>query len=425
MKERVTLYPELKRIVVPKLNKYIPHKPTPQQAAFLLLECKEALYGGAAGGGKSNALLSAALQHVDVPEYSAILFRRTFADLALPGALMDRAEEWLKGTDARWNEKKKQWKFPSGARLTFGYMEHEKDRYRYQSSEFQFVGFDELTQFTKLQYTYMFSRLRRLKDSKVRLRMRAASNPGGEGHDWVKHRYFTEGPKKKRFFIPAKLADNPHLDREEYIESLNELDAITRQQLLDGDWSAKHGGSKFKKEWFEIVEAAPTNLRIVRSWDLAATEKKKGKDPCNTAGVKMGVTPKGIYYIMDCRAGQWSPLNTENTIKQTAQLDGKRVPIYIEEEGGSGGKITIDHYVREVLAGWTCYGERPGAAKEERCNPFSSQCQAGNVKIVRGAWNEPYLDELEGFPNGKKDRVDASSLCFKKLTDNPHLIAMV
>jgi len=93
----------------------------------------------------------AALQYVDVPGYAAILFRRTFRDLALPGALMDRAGEWLGGTDAHWDAQNATWRFPSGATLSFGYLEHEQDKYRYQSAEFQFCGFDELAQFAESQ----------------------------------------------------------------------------------------------------------------------------------------------------------------------------------------------------------------------------------------------------------------------------------
>ena len=93
-------------------SRYIPHRPTTKQAAFLALTEREALYGGAAGGGKSDALLMAALMFADVPGYAAILFRRTFADLALPQALMARAHEWLQGTDAHWNERDKTWTFP-------------------------------------------------------------------------------------------------------------------------------------------------------------------------------------------------------------------------------------------------------------------------------------------------------------------------
>lgn len=225
-------------------NKYIPKRPhpitgesgpTPKQAAFLNLWCKEALYGGAAGGGKSDALLMGALQFVNEPGYSAIIFRRTYADLALPGALMDRSEEWLGGTDAHWNSIKHIWTFPSGATLTFGNLEHERDKYRYQSAEFQYIAFDELTQFLESQYRYLFSRLRRLEGSFVPLRMRSASNPGGIGHDWVKRRFLVEGEAHGRVFIPAKLDENPYLDQATYIQSLSELDPITRRQYLEGD----------------------------------------------------------------------------------------------------------------------------------------------------------------------------------------------
>ena len=126
-------------------------------------EPSETLYGGAAGGGKSDWLLMSALDYVDVPGYAALLLRRTYQDLAKPGALIDRAHSWLHQTDARWNEQKKQWRFPSGAVIDFGYLEQANDVYQYQSAEYQMVGFDELTQFEEPQYLYLFSRLRRLR----------------------------------------------------------------------------------------------------------------------------------------------------------------------------------------------------------------------------------------------------------------------
>lgn len=130
----------------------------------------------------SEALLAAAAQFVDVPGYSALILRRSFRDLALPGALMDRSKKWWKQTDAHWDGTDYKWTFPSGATIQFGYMEHEGDELRYQSSEYQFIAFDELTQFPKEQYTYMFSRLRRLRGVNIPIRMRAATNPGGVGH---------------------------------------------------------------------------------------------------------------------------------------------------------------------------------------------------------------------------------------------------
>lgn len=247
-------------------NPWVRHKPHLKQAEFLSLShLREVLYGGAAGGGKSEALLMAALQFVDVPGYSAILFRRSYTDLSLPGALMSRAKEWLAGTGASWDGTTKTWAFPSGATLSFGYLDRGDDRYRYQSSEYAFIGFDELTQFPEDDYKYLFSRLRRnvqlrLGGEGVPLRMRAATNPGGPGHDWVRKRFGIRGRPKtaivqdERAFVPARLDDNPSLDRVEYTAALGELDSFTRLQLLEGDW-ADFTGEYFRPEgWTRYLD---------------------------------------------------------------------------------------------------------------------------------------------------------------------------
>lgn len=212
----------------------------------------------------------AALEHVHVPGYSALLLRRTFQDLSKPGALMDRAREWLANSGARWNEQKKQWRFPSGAVLAFGYLENETDIYQYQGAEYQFCGFDELTQFTERQYTYLFSRLRRLSGQNVPLRMRSASNPGGIGAEWVQQRFIPDNwlpeygrdlaviEKDGRAFVPAKLVDNPHLDQESYEQSLSELDEVTRAQLLEGDWQVRERGNIFP-----MFEDGPLSRHVI------------------------------------------------------------------------------------------------------------------------------------------------------------------
>lgn len=225
-------------------NGYIPHGPTEKQHAYLWIEeAEEALFGGQAGGGKSDALLMAALQYVDVPGYAALLLRKSYPDLSKPGAIMSRMKEWLRNTDARWNENRKEFTFPSGAVVSFGYIQRDDDVYQYQSAEFQFIGFDELTQFSEFQYTYMHSRLRRLAGSRIPIRMRAATNPGGKGHQWVRRYFIKEGLSNRRIFIPSTIWDNPHLDQEAYVRSLEHLDPYTKAQLLHGDWSARPPGN--------------------------------------------------------------------------------------------------------------------------------------------------------------------------------------
>ena len=401
--------------LAPKWTRYIPHPPHQKQQAFLMLDCQEALYGGSAGGGKSDALLMAALQYVDVPGYAAILFRRKYTDLALPGALMDKAREWLGGSDAHWAEQAKTWTFPSGATLTFGYLDTINDRYRYQSAEFQFIGFDELTQFPEQDYRYLFSRLRRLANARIPLRMRSASNPGGVGHDWVKAR-FINAHNSERVFVSAKLADNPSLDATSYIRGLDELDPITRQQLLNGDWTARQGGEKFRREWFDIVDTAPDDMRSIRYWDLAATVPEAGSDPDWTCGAKVGLSRNGSFYIADVQRFRLTPMYVEQRIAQAAKMDLMRTAVRMEQEPGASGVNTIDHYARRVLLGYDFRGVKTTGEKADRANPVASAAERRQVKVVQGIWNAALLDELESFPLGAHDdQVDAVSGAFGEL----------
>ena len=375
----------------------------------------------------------AALQFADVPGYSAIVFRRTYQDLMLPEALIDRSIKWLAGSDAKWDGAQYVWTFPSGATLSFGYLKSEIDKFRYQSAEFQYIAFDELTQFPETQYRFLFSRLRRLEKVPIPLRMRSASNPGGIGHDWVKRRFLNPCKHHKdgfqvacidclqasrlsgRKFVPARLIDNPHLDQRAYIESLNQLDPITRRQYLNGDWTARHGGSKFQREWFQIVNQAPADAKRVRFWDMAATTPKQGSDPDYTVGIKLS-EKDGVYYVEDVKRFRRSPQQVEQIILQTAQLDGLAVDIYMEQEPGSSGVMEIDHYARNILKGFTFRGDKTTGSKEVRANPVSSAAEAGNIKLMDGTWVNNFLDELEAFPLGEHDdQVDALSGAFGKL----------
>ena len=422
---------ELNNALAPKMTKYIPsdHDPTINSKlhAFLLLNNLEAFYGGAAGGAKTEGLLMGALQYVDTPGYAAILFRRTFQELDMANSLMNRAMEWLhpyrKTKEIHWSEKAHRYTFPSGATLTFGHMEHENDKLNYKSAEFQYIGMDELTDFSETQYRYMFSRLRRVKHNPwVPLRMRSGSNPGGEGHFWVKKRFLEDIKMHNAIFIPALMEDNPALDREDYEVSLAKLDAVEYEQLRWGNWEVSDKGPYFDRKDFKIIEekGLPTGyLKWVRYWDRAATKVKpntpESRKPKFTAGLFMG-EQKGNYYIKDVTRFREGPAENEKKIRAKAWLDGLGVDVWMEQEPGSAGVDTIDHYTREVLKEFHFQGRKETGAKELRADKISTAVKQGRVYVVRGSWNNDFFDELEVFPNGRyKDQVDALSGAYDKL----------
>lgn len=175
------------------------------------------------------------------------------------------------------------------------------------------------------------------------------------------------------------------------------------------------GGGMLHRDWFEVVETAPVNVQWVRGWDLAATEAKHGQDPAYTAGVKVGVDTKGTYFIGHSIRGQLSAGKVEALIKNTATQDGYSVTQDLPQDPGQAGKAQVRTLVK-LLAGFIVkYGTESGS-KELRAEPFAAQAEAGNVKLIRGSWNEAYLAEAELFPNGKfKDQIDATSRGFTRL----------
>lgn len=415
----------LQKALTPRLTKYIPYDPTPKQSAFLLMNSqKEILYGGAAGGGKSVAQLMAALQFVDIPGYSAILFRKTYADLSLPNALIDMSKQWLmpfvNAGEVKWKEKEKQYAFSSGSTLSFGYLESENDCYRYQGAEFQYIGMDEVTHIAPSNYRYLFSRLRKPKTLNVPLRFRATANPGGQYGEYYYNRFFVEGADKGRIFIGAGLDDNPHLDAEEYKKSLDELDPVQKEQLLNGNWEIREQGDLLSRHWFTIVpfSQVPVYAKRVRFWDLAATDPKKRKsknkrEPDWTVGFKMCMTG-GVYWIEDIVRVQKSPMEVEALIKKTAELDGYSCAIRMEQEPGSSGAVTTDHYSRNVLTGYDFLGVLSSGSKVERVRPASAAAQNGNVLISNKCRNyQPFFDEADLFPFAvHDDTIDGFSGAF-------------
>ena len=426
---------EQRRLIVagatPRLTRYIPHRPTPHQAAFLLVPVPEAFYGGAAGGGKSDALLMAALQYVDVPGYAALLVRETFQMLNQPGGLMTRAMDWLRGTDATWNSSDHQWTFPSGATLTFRHLAETGAERNFQGSEYHYIGIDEVTDLTEETYRFLFSRLRRGSESRIPIRMRSASNPHGAGLDWVHRRFVIEGQANGRVFIQAFLEDNPHLDQEAYEESLHQLGPLTYRQLRHGDWTVRPSGGYFKIEHFDHrfidPDAVPGDLALCRYWDLAASEPRKGRDPDHTAGVLLGKTREGISYVLDVKRTRSTPLTVEKLVARTAEADAAWArdreidlpKIRIEQEPGSAGLSVIDHYRRSILAKFDVKGVRSTGSKETRAAPVAARAEASELWICHGPWNTEFLDELISFPAGSHDdQVDALSGAYGELAEH-------
>ena len=423
-----------------KWNPYIPHVPEPKQHVALMADHKlELLYGGAAGGGKSDFLLMAGLQYVDCIGYSGLILRRTFPELALEDGLLPRAQEWLEGRAIgrkRIDGMPTIWEFPdSGARLTFGHMEHEKTKFNYKGGAYQFIGWDELTSFTLSQYTYLFSRLRRPKRGKgghadctpysacacnVPLRIRGATNPEP---NWVRDRFIDE-KHAERAFVPAKIQDNPHLDREEYEKSLEHLHPYDREQLLEGNWDATPPGARFRREWFPPTEIPPERCirKKIRYWDLAATEEKDANDPDYSVGT-LGYRCEGfdfpyVFDLSDHQRFRMEPGELEQRILAVAESDGPEVTIWIEQEGGASGKIASKSLGR-MLNGFDVHFERPTGNKVVRSNPLASAAHRGEVGIVRGPALPAWLRELEHFSGdgrGHDDQVDSASGCFNRLS---------
>lgn len=374
---------------------------------------------------------------MDVPGYSALLLRRSFKELSKSGALMDRAHKWFDHTDARWNGDNNTWYFPSGAKLAFGYLERDADLLQYQSAEYQYIGFDELTQFPEQVYLYMFSRLRRLEGVDVPIRMRGATNPGGPGHLWVKKRFnLPHGPDDpERAFVFSRLEDNPHLDISTYEKSFDQLSAITYAQLREGNWDAQIKGGRFDTAWFTPITAdeIPEREVSIRYWDLAASEPSDlDPDPDWTAGVKVsrsyqlperyfhvlrkeGTPPNPpFYYLEDIKRFRYKSGQVEDMIRATARADGYNVPVWIEQERGATGKATIQRYRDEILPSHKVRGLWLTGPKPERIQALSSRAQEGRFFMVVGNWNEAFLDEAVLYTGDNKggphdDQLDAAA----------------
>lgn len=255
-------------------------KPHAKQELFSSLPdtVHEALYGGAAGGGKSELLVMLPMIRgfYREPDFSGIIFRRTYPELEKE--IIKRSHIWYPHFGGSYNEEKRRWKFPSGAVIHFGHCEHENDIRKYDSDEYQFAAFDELTSFTEFQYRYFIgSRMRRKATSNLPILVRNGTNPGNVGHKWVRKRFVEPAPwgtivrdsitTLKRIFVQCLATDNPFIDRA-YLNSLMGLPEAERRAKLDGDWYTFEGQvfSDFREN---RIPGEPENaLHICEPFDI-------------------------------------------------------------------------------------------------------------------------------------------------------------
>lgn len=196
---------------------------------------------------------------------------------------------------------------------------------------------------------------------------------------------------------------------------------IAASEELDCLPFSAQAGKVFDRTWFEIVDTVPTGGQIVRFWDLAATSADLKKDAFFTAGVKMKKV-NGIYYVLDLVAEQLSPADADRVIVATANQDSKNVKVRWEKEGGSAG-VRDEVHLKSLLSGFDARAVSPRGDKVLRCKPIASEALRGNVKLLRGDWNDRYLNALHAFDGTSKpyinDIADSSSGAFTELSKAP------
>ena len=351
--------------------------PQPQQIAFQRRREYEVFFGGAAGGGKSDVLLAEGLRQVEIPHYRGIIFRKTFPQLS---DLIDRSYEiYMRAfPKAKYNGTQHAWTFPSGAKIYFGNMDNVRGKYNYQGKHYDYIGFDELTQFSWDEYAYMMSR-NRPNGPGTRVYLRATGNPGGIGHAWVKERFITPVPPMttikdryevvdpdgkvlsftgERLFVPSSVFDNKALlgNDPNYLARLAALPEADKQALLYGSWDAFEGqvftewtndpAHYQDRRWTHVIDPfdIPAHWKVYRTFDWGYSK------PFAVLWYAVDTDGK-MYFIREMygwngtpdHGAKWEPSQIAREIKRVESEDlllkGKRIngvadPAIFQENGG-------------------------------------------------------------------------------------------
>lgn len=410
----------------------------------------------------SFALLLEPLRYMDVEGYKAVVFRQNYTQIMAAGGLWDESSKMyrLLSNAVATMSPKAHWTFGGKAVINFDYLARDDDVYKWQGSQICFIGFDELTHFSEKQFFYMLSRNR--STCGVKPYVRATCNPDADS--WVAKfiawwidpdtgypikersgvkRYFTRVDDtviwgdtaeecaeksgvdislcKSVTFIASSIHDNKALLEADpsYLASLNALSLVERERLLNGNWKIKPAaGLYFPRSGIRIVNTIPDKLvTTVRAWDLAATEiTTSNKDPDRTCGTLWGRMRNGQYIILDGKRVAKNAANVRDLIVSTAKQD-KTIygtsKIFIPQDPGQAGKDQSRSYSK-ILTGYSFMSNPVTGNKITRAEPMAAQWQNGNIYMLEGEWNKPYLDEMDGFPDLlHDDYVDSSSDGFR------------
>lgn len=434
------------------------------QTEFLSTAADIAIYGGAAGGGKSYALLLEPIRHFSNSRFGAVIFRRNSTQVRNEGGLWDESVSLYGGLGSHPREAQLEWVFPSGMRVKFAHLEYDRSVFDWQGSQIAFIGFDELTHFSEKQFFYMLSRNR--STSGVPGYIRATTNPDadswvrklidwwidGEGYpirelagvlrwfirqgdnlvwgdsrDELIAKYGAEQLPKSLTFIPSNVHDNKILLKKDpsYLANLRALSRVDRLRLEGGNWNVRAtAGMMFQTEWFPIVDAVPAGwTQAVRFWDRAATKPNaENPDPDWTRGLKLLKYPNGRFVVADLKSCRDTPGRVEDLVKNVASHDTVATRIKSQQDPGSAGVTEAEHFVR-MLAGYDVRVETMAKDKVTRAKPVSAQCEVGNIYVAKAPWNDEFFRELENFPDGSHDDiVDVLSGAFNELCGDASIL---
>lgn len=441
-------------------------QPGPQER-FMATPADICIYGGAAGGGKTFALLMEPLRHIKNPSFGAVILRKNITQVTTEGGLWDEAFEvygHMRGARAVQSPRMK-WVFPSGARVSFMHLERDAELFKWQGSQIALLEFDELTHFTERMFFYMLSRCR--SGCGVKPYVRATCNPDADS--WVAQfiswwvdqetgypipersgiiRYMirrneaiewadTREELWERFdlhtlddrrevksvtFIASRLEDNKILMERDpsYLANLKAQSLVERERLLYGNWKIKPAaGLFFRRSQVTMVDTIPNDvIRWCRAWDLAATTQDENGKAAFSSGVLMGKRACGRYIVANVINVREKAAEIRKLVRNVALIDQKNfksVCIRLPQDPGQAGKAQIESYIK-YLAGFNVKGVRETGSKMARAEPMAAQWQANNFDVLAAEWNDSYFSQLESFPESQfKDMVDGGSSAFAEL----------